>query len=193
MDRRHASRSRRSAFVPFVALFVFGCVAFAARAAENAAGPGADGWYDASPPDGSFRVRGPVPFQAFTQEDEKDRADKARIDGVRASQAAAFDGLTKYVASCAVQPGDARSATARLDETLATWKKQAEFLYRRPVRNGKLDGIEFEIADPQKTLRVRVFAAPSRTCTLLVQWNHYAKPREDEIVRFLDSFALRKP
>jgi len=193
MDRRHASRSLCPALVPCVALVVLGFVALAAHAAEKAPVPGTDGWYDATPPDGSFHVRGPVPFQAFLQEDDEPSAAKARTDGVRASQSGAFDSITKYIASCSVLQGDERSAPVRLEAMLANWKKQADFLYRKPVRSGKLDGFEFEIADPKKTLRVRVFAARGRDCTVLVQWNHYAKPREDEIVRFLDSFTLRKP
>ena len=166
-----------------------------AHAAEPAttAAPGADGWFDGIPPDGSFRVRGPVAFQGFAQEDEKGPRGMQRTQGVRASQPGAFDGITKYVASCLIDASDRRDEKVRIEETLARWREQADFRYRRPVTNGKLSGVEFEMSDPAKTLRLRVFAPAGRVCTLFVQWNPYAKPRDEDIERFLASFALAKP
>ena len=55
------------------------------------------------------------------------------------------------------------------------------------------DGVEFEMSDRQKTLRVRVVAPAGRTCTLLVQWNRVAKPRAETVDHFLGSFEPRKP
>jgi hypothetical protein len=60
------------------------------------------------------------------------------------------------------------------------------------VTAGGTQGTEFQLSDPKKTLRVRVFAPAERTCTVLVQWNQWAKPREEDIARFLDSFATGK-
>jgi hypothetical protein len=162
------------------------------KPAENAT-PAADGWFDGTPPDGSFRVRGPVAFQGFAQADEKDPKAKQSTQGVRATSLGAFDAVTKYVASCLIDASDARPGKVRLEETLARWKEQADFAYRRDVANGKLAGVEFEMSDPKKTLRFRVFAPPGRVCTLFVQWNPVAKPREQDLERFLASFALAKP
>jgi hypothetical protein len=39
---------------------------------------------------------------------------------------------------------------------------------------------------------VRVFPARDRVCTLLVQWNPYAKPADADIERFFASFAFAK-
>lgn len=191
MNRRCASRSARISFAACAVLLL----SFAVAAAEPAtdAAPAADGWFDGAPPDGSFRVRGPVAFQSFAAEDGMNAGGTQRTQGVRATQPGAFDGVTKYVASCLVDVKDHRDDKARIEETLMRWKQQGDFLYRRPVANGKLAGVEFEMADPSKTLRLRVFAPTGRVCTLLVQWNPYAKPRDEDIERFLASFALAKP
>lgn len=156
------------------------------------AAPAPDGWFDGAPPDGSFRVRGPAAFEGFANEDQK-KAPGVRTEGVRATQPGAFDGVTKYVASCLIDAKDRRPEKVRIEETLERWHEQAGFRYRRPVANGKLAGVEFEMADPAKVLRLRVFAPAGRVCTAFVQWNPYAKPSDETIERFLTSFALAKP
>jgi len=158
------------------------------HAGERAPASG-DGWFEGRPPDGSFQVMGPVAFEAFTQEDAKDPAHQLVTQGVRGTQPAAFDGKTLWVASCVERRDDARSESERIQETLAQWAKQARPAYQRPVKAGALDGVEFEIADRTKTIRVRVFAPPRRTCSVLVQWQHYAKPRPEDVARFFDSFT----
>lgn len=172
----------RSASV--AAALAFACAAFGARAAD----PAADGWREARPPDGSFRVRMPAEFESFQQESEKDPDRTLFTQGVRATQSAALGGKTLYVASCVALARDARGARERIEETVAQWAGQSQLHYRAPVRAGSLDGVEFEISDRVKKMRVRVFAPRDRTCTLLVQWNLYAKPRAADVTRFLDSF-----
>ena len=107
--------------------------------------------------------------------------------------AIAFDAVTKYVASCRIDASDRRDAKERTEETLHRWNEQASFRYRQPIANGKLAGVEFEMADKAKTLRLRVFAPAGRVCTSFVQWNPSAKPSDETIARFLASFALTKP
>lgn len=140
-------------------------------------------------PDGSFRVRGPVAFHPLATEDAHE---PVRTVGVEAVQHGAFDGVTKYVASCVVDAADRRGAAQRIEATLARWKAQAPFQYQTDVEIGKLAGVEFQLSDRQKTLRVRVVAPPGRTCTVLVQWNRFAKPRAEAVDRFLASFEPRK-
>lgn len=169
------------------------CVASAACAtAAHAADakPDADGWYEGIAPDGSFRVRGPVPFEPFTQSPNSEA--KSTTAGLRAAKRGAFDGKTQYIASCVRDPADARSADERIEASAADWKEQADFRYRRTVEAGAQRGTEFELSDPKKTLRVRVFAPPERTCTIIAQWNVWAKPREADVTRFLESFELRQ-
>jgi hypothetical protein len=194
MNCRQGLHAVRTGFIACVALLTSFLFAISAHAAEPAATPkpAADGWYDGVPPDGSFHVRGPVAFQSYAQEDKEKPKESARTQGVRAIQAGAFDATTKYIATCVVDPSDTRGDKARLASTLVKWTVQADVAYQRPVTAGKLTGVEFQIADPQKTLRVRLFAAPERICTLYVQWNPYAKPRDEDIDRFLGSFALGK-
>lgn len=163
------------------------CVALGAplRAEEGAP----DGWFEGRPPDGSFRVRGPVSFESFRQDDDKDPARKLVTQGVRGTEPAAFDGKTLWIASCIERTDDARSESERIEETIAQWAMQARPAYQRPVTAGALAGVEFEIGDQTKTIRARVFAPAHRTCTLLVQWNRYAKPRPQDVQRFFESFT----
>jgi hypothetical protein len=159
-----------------------------ARAASNAT---SDAWFDGTPPDGSFRVQGPVAFEPFAVPSDKEGG--AHTQGVRATRPGAFGAVTKYVASCVVDAKDQRPAKVRLEETLIRWHQQADFAYRRDVANGALAGVEFQMSDPQKTLRLRVFAPPGRVCTAFVQWAPVAKPREADIERFLASFTPTRP
>jgi len=184
--------ARRAALACAVVLtsFPIGSPLLAAHAADEAAKP--DDWYEGTPPDGSFHVRAPVPFETFAQRDSGGPESKAHTQGVRASQAGAFDAVTKYVASCVVDPDDRRKDEVRVQETLGRWAEQADFAYRRPVKTGNTPGVEFQMSDPSKTLRVRVFPARDRVCTVLVQWNPYAKPSEADIDRFFASFAFAK-
>jgi hypothetical protein len=163
--------------------------AVVALAAPPHAAASSDAWFEGRPPDGSFRVMGPVAFEPFTQEDEKDPASDSVTQGVRGTQSVAFDGKTHWIASCVVRRDDARSESERIEEALANWSKQARPAYQRPVKTGALEGLEFEIADRVKTIRVRLFAPPRRTCTVLVQWPHVAKPRPEDVARFFDSFT----
>ena len=187
--QRHASYTLHRSLAACIAFALLASGTPAARAADPKPAAGRDGWFEGVPRDHSFRVRGPAAFETFHQEDGKDPAHAPRTEGVRATQPAAFDGVNRYMASCVVQEGDRRDAKQRIEETLAHWSAQAKFLYQRPARAGNLDGTEFQIADRTRTMRVRVFATRTRTCTVLVQWNRVAKPREDDVVRFLDSFT----
>jgi hypothetical protein len=195
MKRSHALRSASTGLFACATLLTSLACALrttAAHAAEPTAAPkpGADGWYEGTPPDGSFRVLGPVPFQGYASEDKAKPKEQPATQGVRASQVGAFDATTKYVANCNVDPSDRRGDKARLQSTLVQWTSQVAAAYERPITAGPHAGIEFEISDPNKTLRVRLIAAPERICTLFVQWNPVAKPREADIDRFLGSFAL---
>lgn len=174
----------RATIAVAIAMWIATGAAPAARAAAEDAATA----YEGVPSDGSFRVRGPVAFGRLASEGKRGSEDTV---GVEASQAGAFDGVTKYTASCVREAPD-RDAAKRIEETLAHWQKQAPFQYRKDVKVGKLAGVEFQIADRRKAMRVRVLAPPGRTCTLAVQWNHFAKPRAAEVEGFLGSFELVK-
>ena len=163
-------------------------IAIGAASAANAEAEASATAHEGVPSDGSFRVRGPVAFGRLASEGKRGSENTV---GVEASQAGAFDGTTKYIASCVREAPDA-AAAKRIEETLAHWQKQAAFQYRKDVKVGRLAGVEFQIADRRKAMRVRVLAPPGRTCTLVVQWNHFAKPRAAEVEGFLGSFELLK-
>ena len=162
-------------------LLVASAIASPVRAGEPA--PSDDEWHEGVPPDASFRVRGPVPFTVLPSDGQA-----PTMQGVVATQPGAFGTPIKYVARCIAQPGDHRPDAARIEEAADFWRRQAAFAYQRDVRVGALAGIEFQLSDPGKTLRVRVLASPERVCTLFVQWNAAAKPRDAVIERFLGSF-----
>lgn len=183
--------SRRVCLLTCAASIAIAFGATAVRAAEPSAVPGPDGWFEGAPPDGSFRVRGPVRFEAFSQEDARGSTGTDLTQGVRATQPAAFDGTVRYIASCVERKPDTRSSAERMDESLAYWAGQVDFAYRREVAVGTEKGVEFQIADPNKAMRVRVYAPRGRTCTWLVKWDHFAKPRMEDVGRFLESFELR--
>lgn len=164
-------------------------IAIGAASVARGEAAGSETAHEGVPSDGSFRVRGPAAFRPLASEG---KSGSENTVGVESSEAGAFDGVTKYVASCVREDGDRRDAAARIEETLAHWQRQAAFQYRKDVQIGKLAGVEFQIADRRKAMRVRVLAPPGRTCTLLVQWNHFAKPRAADVERFLASFELAK-
>ena len=193
MNRPRAVRSARSALLACAVLLAsFALGERSACAAEPSATdkPGADGWYDAAPPDGSFRVRGPLPFQSYAQHAKGKSNQDVLTQGVRASQPGAFDAVTKFLASCTIDPSDRRGDKARIEANFVKWAAQVEPAYRRPIEVGKFPGVEFQMGDPKKTLRVRIIAGPQRICTLFVQWNAYSKPSDADIDRFLGSFAF---
>jgi hypothetical protein len=191
MQRRPTVRSARRAALACNILLAFLSIGLPVDAAD-AAKPAADDWYEGAPPDGSFHVRAPAPFQPFGVRDAVQTDNKIHTQGVRATQPGAFDAVTKWIASCVVDPDDRRKDVVRVEETLMRWQKQADFEYRRPVSVAKVSGVEFQMSDPNKTLRVRVFPGPDRVCTLLVQWNPYAKPKDEDVDRFFTSFAFAK-
>lgn len=186
MNLRRRKRALRGRRVRVALAAVLAWAALDARAAE----PERDAWREGRPPDGSFRVRVPVEFEAFRQENEKDPEAKVETQGVRATQSAAFDGKILYVASCLVVQGETRSESQRIEETVASWAAQSELASKRTIELSGVRGVEFELADRVKQMRVRILAPARRTCTVLVQWNHYARPSEADIDRFLDSFEL---
>jgi hypothetical protein len=195
MQRRFAVPSARRAALACVIVLTFlsiGLPVRAARAADAGAKQAADDWYEGTPPDGSFHVRGPARFEPYGVRDAT-KDTKVRTQGVRATQAGAFDAVTKYIASCVVDPDDKRKGIVRVEESVMLWQKQnVDFTYRRPFKVANVSGVEFQMSDPNKTLRVRVFPGPDRVCTVLVQWNPYAKPSDADIDRFLGSFAFVK-
>jgi hypothetical protein len=191
MQRRSAVRTARRAALACAVVLTSLSIGLPIRAAD-APTKSADDWHDGTPPDGSFHVRGPAPFEPYGVRDATQDT-KVRTQGVRASQPGAFDAITKYVASCVVDPDDKRKDIVRVEESVMRWQNQnIDFTYRRPFKVANVSGVEFQMSDPNKTVRVRVFPGPERVCTLFVQWNPYAKPSDADIDRFLGSFVFAK-
>lgn len=154
--------------------------------------PGPDGWYDAVAPDASFEIRMPGVYRGFADETKTDAGVVTSTVGVRTNLAAAFGASTTYVASCTRQQGDARSAKERLQTVIDGWESRGTMQYRKPLESAKQPGIEFEMADDVKVLRVRVFAPAAGTCTLLVTWRAPATPSEAEFEKFFGSFRIAR-
>jgi hypothetical protein len=153
---------------------------------------GADGWYDARPIDDSFVVRVPSVFQAFNEDAKAESGGATRTIGIRSSVAAAFGGVTNYVASCIAQDGDERTPAQRLETVAGHWEKMGAMRYKRPIELGPSPGFEFEMADDAKAIRARVYAPSAGTCTVLVSWRPYAKPSDADLEKYLDSFKTTR-
>lgn len=154
--------------------------------------PGADGWYDASPPDASFRVRMPGVYRGFAEDGTNEAGAVTYTVGVRADLSAAFGVQTNYVASCIQQKGDTRNAKERLQAVIDRWEKLGTMRYRKFIEGKPQPGFEFEMADDVKVLRARLYAPAAGTCTLLITWRPPAKPSDADIEKFFGSFALAK-
>jgi len=154
--------------------------------------PGPDGWYDASAPDDSFKVRIPGLFRGFVEEGTSDAGAVTHTVGVRANLSAAFGSETTYTASCIRQKGDKRSARERLQANIDRWDALGSMRYRKQIDSASQPGFEFEMADDFKVLRVRLFAPAQGTCTVLLTWLPVAKPSDADIEKFFNSFALTK-
>ena len=164
----------------------------ATRAVAPPMEPGPDGWYDASAPDGSFKVRIPGVFRGFAEEGTNEAGAVTYTVGVRANVSAAFGATTNYTASCIQQKGDKRSAKQRLQTIIDHWDKLGSTRYRKHIDSASQPGFEFEMADDFKVLRVRLFAPAQGTCTVLLTWLPVAKPSDADIEKFFNSFALTK-
>lgn len=155
--------------------------------------PGPDGWYDAKPPDASFEVRIPGPYQAFLDAGSNDRGVKTRTAGVRANVPGAFGGSVAYVASCNHPEQESRDAKDRLQAGIDQWMELSELQYRKPIEQAGVPGVEFQLKDDVKVLRARLFAPPDgRLCTVLLHWRPFAKPSDADIAKYLDSFRTGK-
>ena len=154
--------------------------------------PGPDDWYDARPPDASFKVRMPGAFQGFAEKGKTEAGAVTYTVGVRATLSAAFGAQTSYVASCIRQKGDTRNAKVRLQTIIDRWDTLGTMRYRKSIPSASQPGFEFEMADDVKVLRARLFAPAAGTCTLLINWRPVAKPSDADIEKFFDSFALAK-
>lgn len=154
--------------------------------------PGADGWYDARPIDDSFGVRVPAVFQAFNEDSTSESGAATHTRGVRTNVAAAFGGVTNYVASCITQEGDSRTPEQRLEAVVGRWEKAGMMRFRREMALGQSPGFEFEMADDVKVIRARIYAPKAGTCTVLVSWRPYAKPSDADLEKYLDSFKTTK-
>ena len=155
--------------------------------------PGPDGWYDASPPDNSFKVRMPGVYREFAEDGTTDAGTVTSTVGVRADLSAGFGLQTMYVASCIQQKGDKRSAKDRLQSIIDRWDNLAGTMrYGEHIDSTSQPGFEFEKADDVKVLRARLYAPAAGTCTLLVTWRPAAKPSDADIGKFFGSFALAK-
>jgi hypothetical protein len=154
--------------------------------------PGPDGWYDASPPDNSFKVRMPGMYRGFAEDGTTDAGSVTYTVGVRANLSAAFGVQTSYVASCIQQKGDNSNAKERLQAMIDRWDKLGTMRYRKHIASASQPGFEFEMADDVKVLRARLYAPAAGTCTLLLTWRPAAKPSDADIEKFFGSFALAK-
>jgi hypothetical protein len=181
-------RTKRSTFGIALAL-AFTSAAGVAIAAESSRDPGADGWYDASPSDASFRVRMPAVSQAFTKDGTNDAGVATHTVGVRADVTAAFGGQTNYLASCTQQEHDERTAKERLQAIIDRWTRLGRVRYRSQLGADSQFGFEFEIVDDVKVIRSRIYAPDSRTCTVLLSWRPYAQPSDADIEKYLGSFV----
>ena len=103
------------------------------RAAAPSIEPGSDGWYGASPPDASFRIRMPAVFQTSAKDDTTDAGVATHSDGVRANVTAAFGGQTNYLASCIEQKNDGRTAKERLQAVIDRWSRLGRMCYRSQI------------------------------------------------------------
>jgi hypothetical protein len=153
---------------------------------------GADGWYDASPPDGSFKIRMPGVYSGFAEDGTTDSGAVTYTVGVRANLSAAFGVQTGYVASCIQQKGDKRNAKERLQSMIDRWDKLGTMRYRNHIDSASHPGFEFEMADDVKVLRARFYAPANRSCTLLLTWRPPAKPSDADIEKFFGSFEIAK-
>jgi hypothetical protein len=154
--------------------------------------PGPDGWFDARPPDDSFRVRLPVAYRGFGEKGQTEAGVATHTVGVRANAVGAFGGATNYVASCIVQENDARSPKERLQAVVDRWEKLGLMRFRQQLDGGPHPGFDFEMADDVKVIRARIYAPKQGTCTILLSWRPFAKPSEADIAKFLDSFELTR-
>ncbi|RIK96413.1 MAG: hypothetical protein DCC71_22445 [Proteobacteria bacterium] len=168
-----------------------------ARAADPkpdapAAKPGPDGWYDAAPPDASFEVRLPGAFEATVDDGPDDEGVLMHSSGVRATVPGAFGGSTAYAAHCNRLEGEARTPRERVLAGVEQWEKLRPLQYRKPIEQHGVAGIEFQLKDDVKVMRARIVAPPDgRTCTVLLHWRPFAKPREADVAKYLDSFRVR--
>ena len=72
--------------------------------------PGPDGWYDASPPDGSFKVRIPGVYRGFSRgRHDATRAPSRTPSACGPTSAPRSAAQTSYAASCIQQKGDTRT------------------------------------------------------------------------------------
>jgi hypothetical protein len=189
----HASVVRPWSFlvpvtVAAVATVAIGLVAPAAFAAADK--PRGIVWQDAVAPDHYFGIRFPGPFQMFSDPSETEAGHKGTTHGVRGIVPGAFGGSNTFVASCIVAPDDDRKPDERIKAVIERWEKRIVLDYRKPIDLDGNPGIEFQFADDVKVLRSRVYATPDRTCTVLVYWKPYSKPRDADLATFFDSFKL---
>lgn len=154
--------------------------------------PGPDGWYEARSTDGSFVVRVPGLFQAFTEDGKSKTGVPTHTVGVRANVGAAFGSATSYVASCISRKGDERTPKARLESVVGYWESIGVMRSQRPAGLGPIPGFEFEMADDVKVMRARIYAPKVGTCTVLLSWRPFAKPSEADIDKYLGSFQFTK-
>ena len=147
-------------------------------------------WQDAIAPDRYFSIRFPGRYQTFSDPAETEDGHKGQTIGVRGTVPGAFGGSSTFVASCIVAPDDDREAQARIGAVLEHWKSRTVLAYQKPIELDGSPGVEFQFADDVKVLRSRVYATPDRTCTVLVFWKPYSKPREADLVTFFDSFQF---
>lgn len=170
-----------------------------ARAAEpqertsdaTPASDGTSGWREALPPDRFFRILIPGPFQTFDDSAEVDGL-KGETKGVRATLPGAFGGSNTYVASCVTAKGDDRTTKQRLQASIDQWEKLTALHWRKPLEQGGVPGVEFQLADDIKVIRVRSWAPAGRTCTILMHWRPFSKPPDADIAKFFDSFTFTK-
>lgn len=150
-------------------------------------------WREARPPNGYFQILIPGPFDAFADPAETDNGVKGEVNGVRANLPGAFGGKTQYAASCVVAPGDTRTQKERIQAGMDHWERLTVLHWRKPIELQGVPGVEFQLADDLKVLRLRVYAPEDRTCTLLMHWRPFSKPTDAHIAKFFDSFQILKP